>query len=113
APRVEDLPPCVPVRSRRVSEAESRGEELDLGARAPEPRRQLVVVLRREGRRVAERDVHRPRVGARVLIRSWNVYHGRSHPPGRRAYLEAAVRLATADRPDVLCLQELPLWSLR
>jgi endonuclease/exonuclease/phosphatase family metal-dependent hydrolase len=47
-----------------------------------------------------------------VLIRSWNVYHGRSHPPGRRGYLETAVRLASADRPDVLCLQELPLWSL-
>jgi endonuclease/exonuclease/phosphatase family metal-dependent hydrolase len=47
-----------------------------------------------------------------VLIRSWNVYHGRSCPPGRRGYVEAAVRLACADRPDVLCLQELPLWSL-
>jgi endonuclease/exonuclease/phosphatase family metal-dependent hydrolase len=47
-----------------------------------------------------------------VLIRSWNVYHGRSYPPGRRGYVEAAVRLASADRPDVLCLQELPLWSL-
>ncbi len=48
-----------------------------------------------------------------MLIRSWNVYHGRSHPAGRRGYLEQAVRLATADRPDVLCLQELPLWSIR
>jgi endonuclease/exonuclease/phosphatase family metal-dependent hydrolase len=47
-----------------------------------------------------------------VLIRSWNVYHGRSYPPGRRGYVEAAVRLASADRPDVLCLQELPLWSV-
>jgi endonuclease/exonuclease/phosphatase family metal-dependent hydrolase len=47
-----------------------------------------------------------------VLIRSWNVYHGRSYPPGRRGYVGAAVRLASADRPDVLCLQELPLWSL-
>jgi endonuclease/exonuclease/phosphatase family metal-dependent hydrolase len=46
-----------------------------------------------------------------VLIRSWNVYHGRSHPPGRRGYVEASVRLASADQPDVLCLQELPLWS--
>jgi endonuclease/exonuclease/phosphatase family metal-dependent hydrolase len=46
-----------------------------------------------------------------VLIRSWNVYHGRSHPAGRRGYVEEAVRLASADRPDVLCLQELPLWS--
>jgi len=47
-----------------------------------------------------------------VLIRSWNVYHGRSHPAGRRGYLEAAIRLAASDRPDVVCLQELPLWSL-
>jgi endonuclease/exonuclease/phosphatase family metal-dependent hydrolase len=48
-----------------------------------------------------------------VLIRSWNVYHGRSHPTGRRGYLRAAIELASVDRPDVLCLQELPLWSLR
>ena len=47
-----------------------------------------------------------------MLIRSWNLYHGRSYPPGRRGYVEAAVRLASADLPDVLCLQELPLWSL-
>jgi len=40
------------------------------------------------------------------------VYHGRSHPAGRRGYLEAAIRLASEDDPDVLCLQELPLWSL-
>lgn len=47
-----------------------------------------------------------------MLIRSWNVYHGRSYPAGRRGYLEAMIRLASADRPGVLCLQELPLWSL-
>jgi endonuclease/exonuclease/phosphatase family metal-dependent hydrolase len=47
-----------------------------------------------------------------VLIRSWNVYHGRSDPAGRRGYLRAAIELASADDPDVLCLQELPLWSL-
>ena len=47
-----------------------------------------------------------------LLIRSWNVYHGRSHPPRRRGYLEEALRLATADRPDALCLQELPLGAL-
>lgn len=46
------------------------------------------------------------------LLRSWNVFHGRTHPPGRHAYLEQAVRLAAEDGPDVLCLQELPLWSL-
>jgi endonuclease/exonuclease/phosphatase family metal-dependent hydrolase len=47
-----------------------------------------------------------------VLIRSWNVYHGRSHPAGRRGYLRAAIELAAGDDPDVVCLQELPLWSL-
>ena len=47
-----------------------------------------------------------------MLIRSWNVYHGRSHPATRRGYLQAMVRLAAADRPDVLCVQELPLWCV-
>ena len=47
-----------------------------------------------------------------MLIRSWNVYHGRSHPAGRRGYLRSAVELASGDQPDVVCLQELPLWSL-
>jgi endonuclease/exonuclease/phosphatase family metal-dependent hydrolase len=47
-----------------------------------------------------------------LLVRSWNVYHGRTLSPGRRAYLEEAVGLATNDEPDILCLQELPLWSL-
>jgi endonuclease/exonuclease/phosphatase family metal-dependent hydrolase len=48
----------------------------------------------------------------RVLIRSWNVFHGRTHPVGRTLHLREMVELATADRPDVVCLQELPLWSL-
>ena len=47
-----------------------------------------------------------------VLVRTWNVFHGNAVPPERRAYLEEMVRLATADRPDVLCLQEVPLWAL-
>jgi endonuclease/exonuclease/phosphatase family metal-dependent hydrolase len=46
-----------------------------------------------------------------VLVRSWNVFHGNTSPPGRRSYLEEMVRLASADRPDVLCLQELPLCA--
>jgi endonuclease/exonuclease/phosphatase family metal-dependent hydrolase len=46
-----------------------------------------------------------------LLIRSWNLFHGRTAPPGRRAYLEEMVRLATADGPDVLCLQEVPVWA--
>ena len=47
-----------------------------------------------------------------LLVRTWNVFHGNADPPERRAFLEEMVRLASADRPDVLCLQELPVWSL-
>lgn len=46
------------------------------------------------------------------LIRSWNVFHGRTQPPGRHAYLEEAVALAVQDRPDIVCLQEVPVWGL-
>lgn len=47
-----------------------------------------------------------------LLVRSWNVFHGNADPPERRGFLEEAVRLASADRPDVLCLQEVPAWAL-
>jgi endonuclease/exonuclease/phosphatase family metal-dependent hydrolase len=47
-----------------------------------------------------------------VLIRSWNLFHGNTTPPGRRAYLDEMIRLATADDPDVLCVQEVPAWAL-
>ncbi|MGZ4310060.1 MAG: endonuclease/exonuclease/phosphatase family protein [Gaiellaceae bacterium] len=47
-----------------------------------------------------------------MLVRTWNVFHGNAHPPVRRGFLAEAVQLATADGPDVLCLQELPVWSL-
>ena len=47
-----------------------------------------------------------------MLVRSWNLFHGNTLPPGRRSWLEQMVRLAAADRPDVLCLQEVPLWAL-
>jgi len=48
-----------------------------------------------------------------MLVRSWNVFHGNACPPERRDFLADMIRLATADRPDILCLQELPVWSLR
>jgi endonuclease/exonuclease/phosphatase family metal-dependent hydrolase len=48
-----------------------------------------------------------------LLVRTWNVFHGNAKPPERHAFLEEMVRLASSDRPDVLCLQELPVWSLR
>ena len=47
-----------------------------------------------------------------MLIRSWNLFHGNSCPPGRTSYLEEMVRLASADDPDVLLLQEVPVWAL-
>jgi endonuclease/exonuclease/phosphatase family metal-dependent hydrolase len=48
----------------------------------------------------------------RLLIRSWNLFHGNTVPPRREARLAEMVRLASADRPDVLCLQEVPVWAL-
>jgi endonuclease/exonuclease/phosphatase family metal-dependent hydrolase len=48
----------------------------------------------------------------RLLVRTWNLFHGNTSPPQRRAFLDEMVRLAARDHPDVLCLQELPLWSL-
>jgi endonuclease/exonuclease/phosphatase family metal-dependent hydrolase len=47
-----------------------------------------------------------------VLVRSWNVFHGNTVPPQRRAFLDEMVALAAADDPDVLCLQEVPAWAL-
>jgi endonuclease/exonuclease/phosphatase family metal-dependent hydrolase len=57
---------------------------------------------------------HAPRLISRLglLVRTWNVFHGNAVPPERRAFLEDMLRLATADGPDVVCLQELPVWSL-
>jgi endonuclease/exonuclease/phosphatase family metal-dependent hydrolase len=47
-----------------------------------------------------------------MLIRSWNLFHGNTWPPQRRSFLEEMVRLASQDRPDVLLLQEVPVWAL-
>jgi endonuclease/exonuclease/phosphatase family metal-dependent hydrolase len=47
-----------------------------------------------------------------LLVRTWNLFHGNATPPERTAFLEEMVRLAAADRPDVLCLQEVPVWAL-
>jgi endonuclease/exonuclease/phosphatase family metal-dependent hydrolase len=47
-----------------------------------------------------------------LLVRTWNVFHGNAQPPERRGYLEEMVRLASADAPDALCLQEVPVWAL-
>jgi endonuclease/exonuclease/phosphatase family metal-dependent hydrolase len=46
-------------------------------------------------------------------VRTWNLFHGNADPPERRAFLRTMVELVTRDRPDVVCLQELPVWALR
>lgn len=47
-----------------------------------------------------------------MLVRTWNLFHGNTMPPRRNAYLREMVELITADRPDVVCLQEIPAWAL-
>lgn len=47
-----------------------------------------------------------------MLVRTWNLFHGNTSPPQRRAFLREMVELATRDEPDVVCLQEVPLWAL-
>ena len=49
----------------------------------------------------------------RLLVRTWNVFHGNAHPPRRAGFLRRMIELATADQPDVVCLQELPVWGLQ
>jgi endonuclease/exonuclease/phosphatase family metal-dependent hydrolase len=48
-----------------------------------------------------------------MLVRSWNLFHGNTVPPRRRDELERMVRLITEDEPEVVCLQEVPVWALR
>jgi endonuclease/exonuclease/phosphatase family metal-dependent hydrolase len=47
-----------------------------------------------------------------LVVRTWNLFHGNASPPERRAYLREMVELVTADRPDIVCLQEIPVWAL-
>ena len=47
-----------------------------------------------------------------LVVRTWNLYHGRTYPKSGRTYLERMVRLASLDAPDVVALQEVPLWAV-
>ncbi len=47
-----------------------------------------------------------------MLVRSWNLFHGSTVPPQRAGFLGEMIHLATADDPDVLCVQEVPAWAL-
>jgi endonuclease/exonuclease/phosphatase family metal-dependent hydrolase len=48
-----------------------------------------------------------------MLVRTWNLFHGNTQPPQRRAFLRQMVQLVTHDEPDVVCLQEIPVWAVR
>jgi endonuclease/exonuclease/phosphatase family metal-dependent hydrolase len=47
-----------------------------------------------------------------LVVRSWNLFHGRTWPESRTTHLERMVRLV-AEGADVVALQEVPLWGLR
>jgi len=47
-----------------------------------------------------------------LLVRSWNLFHGNAYPPRRRSYLREMIELASSDAPDVLCVQEVPVWAV-
>jgi endonuclease/exonuclease/phosphatase family metal-dependent hydrolase len=47
-----------------------------------------------------------------VLVRTWNLFNGNTFPPRRKAYLRQMVELISADKPDMVFLQEIPVWAL-
>lgn len=47
-----------------------------------------------------------------MLVRSWNLYHGNTLPPGRRRYVEQMVRRICEEDPVLVCLQEVPPFAL-
>jgi len=47
-----------------------------------------------------------------LLVRTWNLFHGNAVPPERRGFLREMIELVTADGPDVVCLQEVPVWAV-
>lgn len=47
-----------------------------------------------------------------MLARTWNLFHGNAVPPERRAFLREMVELVSADEPDIVCLQEVPVWAV-
>ena len=47
-----------------------------------------------------------------LLARSWNLFHGNTLPPTRHSCLREMVELAVADAPDIVCLQEVPVWAV-
>jgi endonuclease/exonuclease/phosphatase family metal-dependent hydrolase len=46
------------------------------------------------------------------LVRTWNLFHGNAVPPERRAFLREMIDLITSDGPDIVCIQEVPVWAV-
>jgi endonuclease/exonuclease/phosphatase family metal-dependent hydrolase len=52
-----------------------------------------------------------------LLVRTWNIAHGRDVPPGpgyghaRRKLLEEMCAVMVEDQPDIVLLQEVPVWA--
>src|SRR5918911_4179118 len=52
-----------------------------------------------------------------LLVRTWNIAHGRDVPPGpgyghaRRKLLEEMCAVMVEDDPDIVLLQEVPVWA--
>jgi endonuclease/exonuclease/phosphatase family metal-dependent hydrolase len=52
-----------------------------------------------------------------LLVRTWNIAHGRDVPPGpgyghaRRKLLEEMCAVMVEDGPDIVMLQEVPVWA--
>ena len=46
------------------------------------------------------------------MIRTWNLFHGNTLPPGRSRHVEEMIRLVTDADPDAVCLQEVPPWAI-
>ena len=113
--RVEELAARVAVRRRRLAEAEVRRDELDVGAGARERGRELVVVGRRERRRICQDDPH-PTVGyAACRSSSARGTSSTATPLPPRAPRRSSARWSSSSpptSPDVVCLQEVPVWAL-
>jgi endonuclease/exonuclease/phosphatase family metal-dependent hydrolase len=56
-------------------------------------------------------------VAASLLVRTWNIAHGRDFPPDadhrhlRRKLLREMAAVMTEDDPDLVLLQEVPVWA--
>src|SRR6185437_6544448 len=74
------------------------------------PHRTMVVEAARPG-------YDRRLVPESLLIRTWNLAHGRDVPPGaehghvRRKLLREMAQVMIEDGPDVVLLQEVPVWA--